>query len=167
MLICGRVDSMARMKVSEILKAKGSTLFTVTPQTMLSDAVIVMAEQDIGSVVVMSRGRLAGMLTFREVLRVLARRQHEHRTGPTPPVAEIVVSEVMDPAPTVAAPDMAVNDLRRLMLEHHQRYIPVMDGTVLMGVISFHDVAKAVLEAQSFENRLLKAYIRDWPTDGS
>jgi len=167
LLICGRVDSMARMKVSEILKAKGSTLFTVTPQTMLSDAVIVMAEQDIGSVVVMSRGRLAGMLTFREVLRVLARRQQEHRTGPTPPVAEIVVSEVMDPAPTVAAPDMAVNDLRRLMLEHHQRYIPVMDGTVLMGVISFHDVAKAVLEAQSFENRLLKAYIRDWPTDGS
>jgi hypothetical protein len=44
--------------------------------------------------VVMERGRLAGMLTFREVLRVLARRQQEHRTGPTPPVAEIVVREV-------------------------------------------------------------------------
>jgi CBS domain-containing protein len=155
------------MKVSEILKVKGSTLFTVTPETMLSDAVIVMAEHDIGSLVVMSRGRLVGMLTFREVLRVLARRQQEHRTGPTPPVAEIVVSEVMDAEPTVAAPDMAVNDLRRLMLEHHQRYIPVMEGSVLMGVISFHDVAKAVLEAQSFENRLLKAYIRDWPADGS
>jgi CBS domain-containing protein len=61
---------------------------------------------------------------------------------------------------------MDVNDLRRLMLENHQRYLPVMDGEVLLGVISFHDVAKAVLEEQSFENRMLKADIRDWPAEG-
>jgi CBS domain-containing protein len=73
----------------------------------------------------------------------------------------------MDASPRLVPPEMEVNDLRRLMLEHHQRYLPVMDGGVLMGVISFHDVAKAVLEEQSFENRLLKAYIRDWPTEGS
>lgn len=154
------------MQVSEILKVKGSTLYTVTPETMLSEAVIVMADHDIGSLVVMERGRLAGMLTFREVLRVLARRQQEHRTGPTPPVAEIVVREVMNPSPTVARPEIDVNELRRLMLENHQRYLPVMDGDVLLGVISFHDVAKAVLEEQSFENRMLKAYIRDWPAEG-
>ena len=154
------------MQVSEILTVKGTTLFTVSPATMLSDAVIVMAEHDIGSLVVMERGRLAGMLTFREVLRVLARRQQEHRTGPTPPVAEIVVREVMNHHPTVAVPTMEVNELRRVMLEHHQRYTPVMDGELLLGVISFHDVAKAVLEEQGFENRLLKAYIRDWPAEG-
>jgi CBS domain-containing protein len=114
----------------------------------------------------MDRGRLAGMLTFREVLRVLAKRQQEHRSGPTPPVAEIVVEEVMNTSPTVAKPSMDVNELRRLMLEHHQRYLPVMDGDMLLGVISFHDVARAVLEEQGFENRLLKAYIRDWPSDG-
>ena len=154
------------MQVSEILKVKGTTLYTVTPDTMLSDAVIVMAEHDIGSLVVMARGRLAGMLTFREVIRVLAKRQQEHRVGPTPPVAEIVVRDVMNPSPTVAAPTMEVNDLRRVMLESHERYLPVMDGEMLLGVISFHDVAKAVLEEQSFENRMLKAYIRDWPADG-
>ena len=153
------------MEVIEILKVKGTTLFTVSPDTMLSDAVIIMAEQDIGSLVVMERGRLAGMLTFREVIAVLARRQQEHRTGPTPPVAEIVVREVMNPTPTVATPDMDVNVLRRIMLEHHQRYLPVMDKELLLGVISFHDVAKAVLEEQSFENKMLKAYIRDWPTE--
>lgn len=154
------------MQVSEILKVKGTTLFTVVPESMLSDAVIVMAEHDIGSLVVMDRGRLAGMLTFREVIRVLARRQTEHRTGPTPPVAELVVRDVMNPSPTVAGPSMDVNDLRRLMLENHQRYLPVMDGELLLGVISFHDVARAVLEEQSFENRMLKAYIRDWPAEG-
>ncbi|RPH46168.1 MAG: CBS domain-containing protein [Burkholderiales bacterium] len=154
------------MEVSEILKVKGTTLYTVMPETMLSDAVIVMAEHDIGSLVVMDRGRLAGMLTFREVIRVLARRQQEHRTGPTRPVAEIIVRDVMNPAPTIASPSMDVNELRRLMLENHQRYLPVMEAEVLLGVISFHDVAKAVLEEQSFENRMLKAYIRDWPAEG-
>jgi len=154
------------VQVSEILKVKGTTLFTMGPDSMLSDAVVVMAEQDIGSLVVMDRGKLAGMLTFREVIRVLARRQQEHRTGPTPPVAELRVDEVMNPTPTIARPDMDVNDLRRLMLENHQRYLPVMDDEVLLGVISFHDVARAVLEEQSFENRMLKAYIRDWPAEG-
>ena len=67
------------MQVSEILRVKGSTLFTVSPETMLSDCVMVMAEHDIGSLIVMDRGRLAGMLTFREVIRVLARRQAEGR----------------------------------------------------------------------------------------
>jgi CBS domain-containing protein len=154
------------MQVSEVLRVKGNTLFTVTPDTMLSDCVVTMAEHDIGSLVVMDRGQLAGMLTFREVLRVLAKRQLEHRGGPTPPVAEIVVREVMNPEPRVAGPDMDVNELRRIMLEHHQRYMPVMDGEVLLGVVSFHDVAKAVLEEQGFENRMLKAYIRDWPAEG-
>ena len=154
------------MQVSEVLRVKGNTLFTVTPDTMLSDCVVTRAEHDIGSLVVMERGKLAGMLTFREVLRVLAKRQLEHRSGPTPPVAEIVVRDVMNPEPQVAAPAMEVNELRRLMLEHHQRYMPVMDGEILLGVISFHDVAKAVLEEQGFENRMLKAYIRDWPAEG-
>ena len=154
------------MQVSEVLRVKGSTLFTVNPEMMLSDCVITMADHDIGSLVVMDRGRLAGMLTFREILRVLARRQLEHRAGPTAPIAEIVVRDVMKGDPFIVSPDMDLNELRRVMLETRQRYLPVMDGTVLLGVISFHDVARAVLEEQSFENRMLKAYIRDWPVEG-
>ena len=114
----------------------------------------------------MEKGHLVGMLTFREVIRVLAKRQLEHRTGPTPPVAEIVVRDVMNPKPIVVTPEMDVNELRRSMIDTHQRYLPVMDKGTVMGVISFHDVARAVLEEQSFENRMLKAYIRDWPAEG-
>ncbi|MCP5264820.1 MAG: CBS domain-containing protein [Burkholderiaceae bacterium] len=154
------------MQVNEILKVKGNTLFTVAPDSKLSDGIITMAEQDIGSLVVMLDGKLAGMLTFREVMKVLARRQVEHREGPTPPVADIYVNEVMNPEPLIVDPTMDVNELRRAMLETHQRYLPVMDGDTLLGVLSFHDVAKAVLEEQSFENKMLKAYIRDWPAEG-
>jgi CBS domain-containing protein len=67
--------------------------------------------------------------------------------------------------PFCASPDMDMDELRRLMVEHHQRYLPVMEGGLLMGVVSFHDVAKAVLEEQSFENKMLKAYIRNWPEE--
>ena len=147
------------MIVADILSLKGTTLFTVNPDMMLSDAVLIMDEHDIGSVAVMENGKLVGMLTFREVVRMLARRQLEHRSGPTRPVAEIRVRDVMVSDPVV------VNELRRVMVESHARYVPVMDDGVLLGILSFHDVARSVLEAQSFENRMLKAYIRDWPQD--
>jgi CBS domain-containing protein len=114
----------------------------------------------------MDSGKLAGMLTFREVLKVLARRQTERRSGPTPAVADISVREVMVPNPHIVTPETEVNELRRMMIETHTRYVPVMDGDTLMGIVSFHDVARAVLEEQSFENRMLKAYIRDWPAEG-
>ena len=67
--------------------------------------------------------------------------------------------------PVVVTPSTEVNELRRVMVESHARYVPVMDDGVLLGILSFHDVARSVLEAQSFENRMLKAYIRDWPQD--
>jgi CBS domain-containing protein len=153
------------MKVSKILEVKGKALFTISPQESLATAVMIMAENDIGSMVVMSDGKLAGMLTFREVIRILAKRQAENRSGPTPPVSAFKISEVMNPNPTVATPDIDVDDLRKMMVDSHERYLPVMDGSTLMGVVSFHDVARAVLDMQGFENKMLKAYIRDWPEE--
>ena len=151
------------MLVKEILRIKGNTLYTVTPTTLLSDAVVTLAEHDIGSVIVMDSGKLAGMLTFREVIKVLAKRQQEHRIGPTPTMSEIKVGDVLDADPARANPEMEVDELRSLMLERHQRYVPVMEEETVLGVISFHDVAKAVLEEQAFENRMLKGYIKNWP----
>lgn len=143
------------MKVSDILRVKGNALYTVTPEHTLWAAVQVMAELDIGSVVVMSHGELVGMLTFREVIGSLH--------GNEGKVGDRIVRNVMDDAPLTVTPETDVNEVRRLMLDRHVRYLPVLDGRTLIGVISFYDVAKAVLEEQSFENRMLKAYIRDWP----
>ena len=153
------------MKVSDILRVKGGTLFTVHPDEPLARAVDAMAEKDIGSLVVMEHGDLVGMLTFREVLRILAQRQSERRVGPTPPIAEILVGEAMQTNPPTTSPSMDIDELRRLMVTTHTRYVPVMDADTLMCVISFHDVAKAVLEERNFENKLLKAYIKDWPKE--
>ena len=157
--------SGAGMEVKEVLELKDSALFTAHPDTPLSEAVIMMAENDIGSVVVMEGGKLVGILTFREVMQVLAKRQSEGRAGPTPPIAEILVGEAMHISPSTTHPSMDLDELRRMMVNTHTRYVPVMDGETLMCVISFHDVAKAVLEERNFENKLLKAYIKDWPAE--
>jgi CBS domain-containing protein len=105
------------------------------------------------------------MLTFREVLVKLSKRQRERRVGPTPTFAEIKVGDAMETHPVTADPGMEVDELRRIMLQHHARYVPVMEGTTLQGVVSFHDVARAVLEEKNFENKMLKAYIKDWPEE--
>lgn len=151
------------MQVKEVLRIKGSTLFTTTPESPLSDGVVTMAENDIGSLMVMDHGRLVGVLTFREVIAVLAKRQKEKRAGPTPPIADVKVSEAMHRDPFVTHQEMDLDELRSLMLEKHARYVPVMEGETVLGVISFHDVARAVLEEKNFENRMLKGYIKNWP----
>ena len=141
------------MLVSEILRIKGNALFTTAPDSPVLDAVKVMAQHDIGSLVVMDHGRMAGIVTFAEVLRALADR------GGT--LGDVKISAVTERSPLTANPHIDVNELRRTMLERHARYVPVLDDGMLLGVVSFHDVAKAVLEEQSFENRMLKSYIAD------
>ena len=145
------------MLVSEILAIKGKVLFTVSSNRALSEAVAIMTEQDVGSLVVFDKGRMVGLLTFREVLVAIQKAGADWQSLP--------VEDAMIKNPVAAGVNMQMDELRRLMVENHQRYLPVMDDTTLMGVVSFHDVAKAVLEEQSFENRMLKNYIRNWPAE--
>ncbi len=146
------------MKVSDILRLKGGTLFTARPDEPLAEAAALMAERDMGSLVVMSHGDLVGMLTFREVIQAIVK--NGGNLGST------LVRSAMDDAPLTCTLETEMDEVRRMMLERHARYMPVMDHGMLMGVISFYDVAKAVVDSQNFENKMLKAYIRDWPEAG-
>jgi CBS domain-containing protein len=145
------------LKVSEILRVKGYTLFTASPDTLVSQAIRTMSGNDIGSLVIMESGMLAGMLTFREIIR------HADQNGGN--VGNCTIRALMDDAPVSVSPNTSADEVQRLMLEKHARYMPVMDGPTLLGVISFYDMAQAIVAAQQFENDMLKAYIRDWPTD--
>ena len=143
------------MKVSDILRIKGGTLFTATPQEPLLSALKLMVDRDIGSLVVMERGELVGMLTVRELTQVLV------KTGGD--ISNTSVRAAMDDAPLTCTLETDMDEVRRMMLDRHARYMPVMNNKMLMGVISFHDVARAVVDSQNLENKLLKAYIHDWP----
>jgi CBS domain-containing protein len=145
------------MKVSDILRVKGNTLYTAAPEESLEGAIELMAEKDIGSLVIMGHGDLVGMLTFREVIQTLVKNKGT--------IGTTQVRSAMDDAPLTCTMETDLDEVRRMMLERHARYMPVMDKKMLMGVISFYDVAKAVVDSQNFENKMLKAYIRDWPED--
>ena len=143
------------MKVSDILRVKGGTLYTTTPEDTLADAAQLMADKDIGSLVVIAHGLVVGMLSFREVIQATV------KNGGT--FGTTTVYRAMDSGPLICTMETELDEVRRMMLERHARYMPVINNRMLMGVISFYDVAKAVVDSQNFENKMLKAYIRDWP----
>ena len=144
------------MKVLDILRVKGNTLYTVQPDEPLAHATRIMAEKDIGSLVVMDHGDLVGMLTFREVMLCIVKNGGE--------IGNTLVRTAMDDHPLTCTSETELDEVRRMMLDRHARYMPVINQKMLMGVISLYDVAKAVVDSQNFENKMLKAYIRDWPT---
>ncbi len=143
------------MKVSDILRVKGGTLYTITPEDSLTDAAKLMAEKDLGSLVVISHGRVVGMLTFREVIKAVV------NNGGT--FGDISVYRAMDAGPLICTMATDMDEVRRMMLERHARYMPVIENRMLMGVISFYDVARAVVDTQKFKDKPLRAETRDWP----
>src|SRR5438552_19211339 len=101
------------MLVSEILRIKGNALFTTPPNGAVLEAVKVMAQHDIGSLVVMDHGQMVGMLTFAEVLEALAKRQGE--------LGDLKVNEIYVREPLTATTGLDVMELRRGMLERQDR----------------------------------------------
>jgi CBS domain-containing protein len=151
----GEGDQGAGMQVKDILKIKGGQIFSIDPDAPLPQAVSLMVEHDIGSLVVMEKGQMIGLITFREVLAAV----HRYRGD----IHEVRVSQVKVANPVCGNLDDSIDQMRGVMTDNHVRYLPIMDNGALVGVLSFHDVAKASLRAASFENKLLKQYIKNWP----
>jgi len=105
--------------------------------------------------VVISHGRVVGMLTFREVIQAAVKNRGAFGTTS--------VYRAMDSGPLISTMETEMDHVRHLVLERYPRYMPVMNNSMLMGVISFYDVAKTVVDSQNFENKMPKAYIRDLP----
>lgn len=147
------------MIVRDIVKLKGSSIVSIAPGAPVADALAVMVGNDIGSLVVLDGARLAGMLTFREILKAL-----DANRGT---LGSLKVHDVMIANPVCGNPEDSLESLREMMNKDHIRYLPVKEGDKLIGVISFHDVANAVIKETTFHNKLLKSYIKNWPEEQS
>lgn len=143
------------MIIRDILNLKGNTIFGIPSTGRVSEAVGVMVRNDIGSLVVLEGGQMAGMLTFREVLKAIDAQRGN--------LDDLQVGSVMVGDPICGHPDDSLEQLRELMIRNHIRYLPVKETGRLLGIISFHDVARAVIKETSSENRLLKRFIKNWP----
>jgi CBS domain-containing protein len=146
--------------VADILadKAKNSTrrgVYSVTPELSVADAVALMAENAISSVVVLEGGRMAGLITLKELLKGLHSQGAALLTGRC--------GHIMKVNPPVTDPTDTVDHLRALMTELHITHVPVMQADALLGIVSFHDIARSAIRDADFENKLLKQYIKNWP----
>jgi CBS domain-containing protein len=146
--------------VAEILedKARNSTrkgVYSVPPESTVARAVALMAENAISSAVVMEGGKMVGLITLKELLKGL------HSRGGA--LLELRCADIMKADPPVTDPVATVDHLRSLMTELHITHVPVMSQGTLLGVVSFHDIARSAIKDADFENKLLKQYIKNWP----
>lgn len=146
------------MLVKDILKFKGSGLLSIGPDALLPEAVTIMVDKDVGSLVVMRDEGMVGLITFREILVAIK--------GHGGDIQDIAVKDIMVRNPVVANPDDSMDHMRAVMTDQHVRYLPIVQEKKLLGILSFHDVARAALKLVNFENKLLKQYIKNWPEEG-
>ena len=147
------------MIIRDILTVKKEgVIYSVAPEQTIAEAVVLMVQSDIGSLVVHRDGFMAGLLTERDVLRGI--RAHGAAALAMP------VSRMMVVQPLFGSPDDTVDYVRGVMTQNRISHLPVMEGDNVIGIISYHDVAKACLNQADFENTLLKRYIKHWPEQG-
>jgi CBS domain-containing protein len=143
------------VKIRDILSTKGSSVVTISPESPVEEAVQLLVEHDIGSVVVVSADGIRGILTERDLLRAAA--MDVRRLG-TARVADLMTERVV-----TAAPDATINDVMNVMSDLRIRHLPVVAGGELCGVISIGDVVNALRREVENENHQLHAYIKGTP----
>jgi CBS domain-containing protein len=139
------------MQVKEILKEKGDNFWSVSPETTGYEAIRLMAEKEVGSVLVIDDGKVRGIVTERDFARKVAL---ESKTSPDTPVAEIMTTQVL-----CTRPDQTIEEAMALMTDKRVRHLPVLEGDQIVGVVSIGDLVKAVISEQQFLIKQLENYI--------
>jgi len=139
-------------KVSNVLQRKGNRVATVPPEMTVIDALKLMAEQNIGSVVVMKYEKFAGIMTERDYSRkVILKGRHSSETK----VGEIMSTDF----PYVSMND-TVESCMQLMTSHRLRYLPVIENEQLVGIISINDLVTETILTQAETISQLQSYIQ-------
>ena len=154
---------MSQSTVAALLKDKAQqaeavgkrALYSIGPNIAVAKAVSSMAKNEISSMIVMEADEMAGQITFRELLQGL----NSHGGN----LMQAKCRHVMKINPPIAKPEDSVDHLRNLMTKLHITHVPVVDHGVLVGILSFHDIARSAIKDVAVENRLLKQYIKNWP----
>ena len=137
--------------IHEILHNKGSTVWSISSDTLVYDAIALMADKNIGALLVVDHGKLIGILSERDYTRKIALKG---KSSKQTRVKEILSGQVIR-----VSPAHTVEDCMRLMTDHRIRHLPVLDGEKIMGVISIGDLVNWIISTQSHEIDQLHNYI--------
>ncbi|MBA2444287.1 MAG: CBS domain-containing protein [Nocardioidaceae bacterium] len=139
------------MRIQDVMRSKGGSVVTAPPNTTVRELVALLAEHNIGAVVVMGEeSQIAGIVSERDVVRRLAADVD---------ILDSDISEIMTSEVRSVAPDESVHDLMRLMTEHRIRHVPVVLDGSLQGIISIGDVVKSRIGELEFERDQLSSYV--------
>ena len=138
-------------KVRDILEVKGRTVWSIGPEPSVFDALKLMAEKDVGALVVLDGGNLVGIISERDYARKIVLLG---RASPTTQVKEIMTTDVV-----CVDPEQSVDECMALVTEKRTRHLPVLENGKLAGLISIGDLVKSIITEQQFIIEQLERYI--------
>jgi len=143
--------------IREILNArpKPGEIWTATPETTVFEALEMMADKDVGALVVVKDGKVVGIFSERDYARKVILKGKSSR--------EMRVAELMSAPVLYVRPDQGIQDCMALMTRRHVRHLPVLEGDELVGIVTIGDVVKEVISAQGETIEHLEQYIRGEP----
>lgn len=137
--------------VAEILRHKGSDVWTIGPDETILAALTIMAEKGIGALPVVSEGKLVGIVSERDYARKVALEGRSSR--------ESKVHEIMSHKVLCARPEQTVQECMALMSDKRARHLPIVEHKKMVGMVSIGDLVKNIIAEQQFEIEALQHYI--------
>ena len=141
--------------IHDILQFKGTTVWTIRPDATVFEAIQLMADKNIGAVLVTDREKLIGIISERDYTRKVALKGKSSK--------ELKVREILTEKMIHVSPQHTIEECLRLMTDHRVRHLPVLDGDKIAGVISIGDLVNWVISAQNATIRQLETYISGYP----
>ena len=142
--------------VGAILAHKGSAVWSIAPNSMVFDAIQLMADKNVGALPVVDNGQLVGMISERDYTRKVALKGRSSKDTP--------VREIMTPEPVTVNATDSVSECMRMMTDSRIRHLPVMEGKKMVGLISIGDLVRGIISAQTATIEALEKYITgDYP----
>ena len=141
--------------ISEILNHKGATVWSISPDATVFEAIVMMTDKNIGALLVTEKGKLVGIVSERDYTRKVV---IKGKASKTTAVREILSSHVIS-----VSPSHTVEECMRLMTDHHFRHLPVLDGEKVVGIISIGDLVNWIISAQHTTISQLQTYITGVP----
>lgn len=141
--------------IREVLHNKGAAVWTISPEAMVFDAIQMMAEKNVGALLVTQNDKLLGIISERDYTRKVA---IKGKSSKQTAVKEIVSGQVVQ-----VTPAYTVEECLRLMTDHRVRHLPVLEGEKIVGVVSIGDLVNWIISAQTSTIHQLQTYISGYP----